>query len=391
MTDLEYAHLSESEAAAFGDILARSFPVREGFWERNYGFFGPEPHRVVRRDGRVVGGLLILDLGQWLGGRLVPMAGIADVAVAPAERGTGAATALLAGTLRELRDRGVPISVLWPSTQKVYRRVGYEQAGSTVGFRIPAEAIGIVDRSLPAREVDLRDWAELVPIRRRFAENTHGCSERSELLWRERVEVRDPGPGAYAVVVGPESRPEGYAHLMRVREKDGNRLIVKEHVALTGAARRRIWTYVADCRSMIRSVDFGGSARGPDLLLFPEQAWAATQVMRWMMRIVDVPAALAARGYPAHAEAEVHLGIEDDVLPENAGRFVLRVAGGRGEVEPGGDGALRLHVRDLAPLYSGLYRAAELRELCRLEGNEAAVAAADRAFASPEPWLAERF
>ena len=79
------------------------------------------------RDGDLVGGLGILFMGQWFGGRSVRTGGIAAVGVPPEERGEGAAEALMTSVLRGLRKRGVPISTLYPSNLRLYRKVGYEQ------------------------------------------------------------------------------------------------------------------------------------------------------------------------------------------------------------------------------------------------------------------------
>ena len=50
-----------------------------------------------------------------------------------------------------------------------------------------------------------------------------------------------------------------------------------------------------------------------------------------MLRIVDVAAALEARGYPAGLEAQLELEVEDELLAWNHGRLRLSVADGREE------------------------------------------------------------
>ena len=46
-----------------------------------------------------------------------------------------------------------------------------------------------------------------------------------------------------------------------------------------------------------------------------------------MLRVVDVAAALSLRGYSPGVTGEVHFDVTaDEVLPENAGRWVLRVS-----------------------------------------------------------------
>ncbi len=93
------------------------------------GRVGKENLRIARRRGEIAGVLGLIKMGQWFGGRSVPMTGITCVAVAPEHRSAGVATRLVVEALEEIHREGVPISVLYPAPQPVYRRAGSEQAG----------------------------------------------------------------------------------------------------------------------------------------------------------------------------------------------------------------------------------------------------------------------
>jgi predicted acetyltransferase len=70
----------------------------------------------------------------------------------------------------------------------------------------------------------------------------------------------------------------------------------------------------------------------------------------------------------------------------------VRLKGGRARVEPGASGpALRCDIRALAPIYSGLYTASQAAALGMISGDDEAIAAADRAFAGPAPWMPDHF
>ena len=63
-------------------------------------------------DGdEVLAGLGIYRLGQYFGGRSVPMAGIAAVGVPPEHRGRGVAKQLMTLTLQGLRDEGPVLNI----------------------------------------------------------------------------------------------------------------------------------------------------------------------------------------------------------------------------------------------------------------------------------------
>jgi predicted acetyltransferase len=166
---------------------------------------------------------------------------------------------------------------------------------------------------------------------------------------------------------------------------------VRDFVALTPGASRRLLTLLGDHRSVVREITWPGQLIDPVLCLLPELDVKIERPERWHLRIVHVPAALGQRGYPAGVEAELHLRVRDAILPGNDGSFILRVGGGRGEVARGGRGDLALDVRGLAPLYSGFLAPAQLQAIDFLAGPPAALAAAARIFAGPEPWMADFF
>src|SRR5262249_31986324 len=109
-------------------------------------------------------------------------------------------------------------------------------------------------------------------------------------------------------------------------------------------------------------------------------------------RVLDVAAAMTARGFPPGVSGEVHVDVAgDDIVPENAGRWLLRVEDGRAEVERGGRGTLRTDVRGLAALYTGFHSPADLRAAGFADGDDASLASATALFAGPHPWMADHF
>ena len=83
--------------------------------------------------------------------------------------------------------------------------------------------------------------------------------------------------------------------------------------------------------------------------------------------------------------------MQDELLPSNNGRFVLTVEDRRASVCSGGEGRLRLHVRDLAALYSGYLTPQQLQAAGSLEGSESDLATAAQIFAGPQPWTPDMF
>ncbi len=87
--------VDESEIRQLELLLQDTFVIPA---ERSRTYFeaaGIANLRAIRRDSRLAGGLVLLPLGQWFGGRSVPMTGLAAVMVAPEFRARGVATELL--------------------------------------------------------------------------------------------------------------------------------------------------------------------------------------------------------------------------------------------------------------------------------------------------------
>jgi predicted acetyltransferase len=109
-----------------------------------------------------------------------------------------------------------------------------------------------------------------------------------------------------------------------------------------------------------------------------------------MLRVLDVSAALAARGYPP-VSGEVHLAVHDAHFPANAGRRVFTVDAGKGSTREGGRGDVTVDVRGLAALYSGFATPYTLRAAGLLDGPDEALGTLACFFAGPEPWCADHY
>ena len=80
----------------------------------------------------------------------------------------------------------------------------------------------------------------------------------------------------------------------------------------------------------------------------------------WMLRVVDAPAAIAARGFPPGVSVSVPLAVHDQARPANAGRWQLTVADGKGALvaagapcRPAPTAPPTIGARGLAALYGG--------------------------------------
>jgi predicted acetyltransferase len=382
----------EEELKALGEILRYAFHIPTERMGAYLDLIGTANFRAAFLDGKIVGGLAHIPMGQYFGGRSVPMTGVAAVGVAPEHRGRGVGLALMRHTIGELHEQGVALSTLYPATQVLYRQVGYEQAGGRYEVTLPASQIDVRDRSLEVREIGPDDEALVADLYRRRACRNAGNLDRGPFIW-SRVR-RYQGEPVRACLFLRDGRAEGY--LCYAQGESQNRampydVLVTDVAVLTSAAGRCALSHMADHQSVADAVRFFAWPGDPLLLLLREQRYRIRLTIHWMVRVVHAARALAQRGYPPALQAEVHLRLHDDLLPANDGSLVLAVHDGRGAVAPGGRGTIECDVRGLASLFTGFRSPHDLIATGQLHGPEDQLDTLAAVFAGPTPWMGEMF
>jgi predicted acetyltransferase len=104
--------------------------------------------------------------------------------------------------------------------------------------------------------------------------------------------------------------------------------------------------------------------RDPGRLLVGAMPEVDVREHAWMLRVVDVPGAMAARGFSPHVTASAEISLDDPEVPANSGRWALAVAAGAGRASKLSTGAgpaaygttdepTRLGPRGMAGLWCG--------------------------------------
>lgn len=380
---------TSEQRAELERLLQLSYAMPALSWGKFFERVGHDRLRVIVENDEVVGGLAAYRLAQFFGGRSVPLAGVAGVGVAPHARGRGLAKSMLLETLDELRETA-SIAGLYASTTTLYRSCGFEQAGTAMWFSAPLASFPRGDRALACKALPPKTHEPLHAAYDERAREWTGHLDRTNAIWERVVDPYSDVAHAYAVGNAPE---DGYIVFQQKTAGDSLHfhVLVRDVVMNTHAAAQRVLGLLHDLRSLADTIRWRGCAADPLLSLLPEQTQSVQRHERWMLRILDVERALAARGYPAGLTAEVHLAVHDAHFQENRGRRIFSVAGGRGEVKSGGRGDITLDVRGLAALYSGFATPHTLRAAGLLDGPDDATAILATIFAGPEPWCADHY
>jgi predicted acetyltransferase len=306
----------------------------------------------------------------------------------------GIGSQLMREVLAQERARGVSVSALYPATVPVYRRLGYEFAGTYTQYTTKV-------RSLPASEggpvhaFDQEDPEPLGECFRRFAEGQNGVIEsEAEDWWPTRI-LRRVGPEvvSHTVVVPGADGIDGYAAFTRedLQQDFGFRLSCTHLVANTRQSLESLLGYFRRFQGIGRELRWQGPPNEPIALLLPEQSLQATFTFRFMLRILDVAAALEGRGYP-DVDGEATIAVTDELFPDNAGTYELTGDGGKVKVERVDRKApSAVPIGMLSALYSGYLTPEDLVRLGHLEGSDPAVTVLARLFAGPPPWMPDWF
>ena len=358
---------------------------------------------VARADGEIVGGAGAFSFSTTVpGGAAVPTAGVTVVGVQPTHRRRGVLTALMRAQLDDAHERGEPVALLWATEATIYGRFGYgvaSLAGDVTlvrernAFASPFAARGRV------RIVELEEALELIPaIYERMRAERPGMFTRTREWWEFRrlhdnPQWRRGGGPLQRVVLELNGEPAAYAtyrvHAAWENFVNTGSVRVIEALGTTPEATAGIWRYLFDL-DWIAKVE--ASLLPPDhpLLLLvaePRRLGFRVQDALWC-RLVDVGAALSARGYAA--DEPVVFEVSDELCPWNSARW--RLAGGHAE-QTDELPDLRLPVTTLGSAFLGGFSFRQLADGLRLEElKEGAVARADRVFGTwPLPWCPEIF
>ncbi|MCS6815416.1 MAG: GNAT family N-acetyltransferase, partial [Cyanobacteria bacterium] len=154
MTPLDYSRLRDmADADRYGAILQQCFNITAWEDEPFYARLGMENYRIVRQGDNILGGVALIPMGQWFGGRRVAMTGIAGVAIGAEYRGQKAALFMMEQVLQELHATGIALSTLYPAIHHLYRKLGYGQGGVYYGWSLSTDSIGLRERRLPIHPV----------------------------------------------------------------------------------------------------------------------------------------------------------------------------------------------------------------------------------------------
>jgi predicted acetyltransferase len=341
MSDIDVRAIRDEELTDYLRCLGIAFhfnaEVTESRLESARTHFGD----LSRRLGAFVAGSLCGTAGSTPaqltvpGERTVPCAAVTQVTVLPTHRRRGLLAAMMKPQLQDAIDRGELAAMLIAAEWPIYGRYGYGMATEAAATIVDADAAVFRDPGLEG-SVELVDPATLTELAPepfdRHRITSPGSIDRTAKSWpvhtglTPREGMEPPKNRCRVVHRDPSGTVDGYAVYDPSDRWEHNRprvqLGVSEFIAATPSSWRDLWRYlcavdwVAEVRANVRAVD---EDLRP-LLANGRTAWQADRSDHMWVRLLDVPAALAARRY--EVPVAVVLDVHDPYL-ERGGRFVL--------------------------------------------------------------------
>jgi predicted acetyltransferase len=302
-----------------------------------------------------------------------------------------------------MTERGYPLAVLYAATIPIYRQLGWEVAGARYEAVIPARSLhALVKPDAPVTAALSAPAAASAPaagppLRR---PGPADAAEIIDVIGRAHQAARDCGPITFTEAIvrrwltapGSYLDSDKFAYLapdgfLAYRWSGGGKhdLYVDKAVAVSPETTRAFWSIVASHASVAQTVRTQVTPYDPIWWLLRERDATIAHRAQWMLRLLDAPAAIAARGYPP-ADLTAPLHITDDQVPANSGWWDLAIRSGSATLSRAPQNAaaapLRVGARGLAALYAGTPVSTLRRAGLAAGGTPQADAALDGAFAA---------
>lgn len=399
------------------DFVASMDPVWRAFGEPAPSDEEVDDERLLWEPERSLGAV---DGSEWVGatgaftfeltlpgGTTAPAAGVTMVGVAQTHRRRGVLTSLMAAQLDDVAERGDPFAILTASESSIYGRFGYGPATFMSAFELRTDRSQFREPVAGPGRLQVVRLAEAGDVlatayercRRQRAGAVSRRKEYWQLVQRDRTSRRDGASALFVVIhTDEDGDADGYAtYRLKQRWPSGlpdHTAVVSDLYGADPDVEATLWRFLCDVDLVAkvhaenRPVDDPVRWR----LVEPRQL-RTTDVSDWLwVRVLDVPAALAARRYTT--EDSLVLSVEDRFRPVSGGRFRLETGPDGARCEPTDASAdLILGAEELGAVVLGGVAPSLLARVGRIdEPTPGALARADAAFlTSPAPFCGTMF
>lgn len=141
---------------------------------------------AVDESGRVLAGMDTLPFNMWFDGQKISVYGISGVVSLPESRRQGNIRGMFSAAFRDMHEKGVVFSHLFPFSFDYYRKFGYEHCGFANKYTLPLSAARRLPADGTAHEFIQGDGVqgELVEVYEKYASRHNLMVSRTEERWK---------------------------------------------------------------------------------------------------------------------------------------------------------------------------------------------------------------
>ncbi|WP_086842631.1 GNAT family N-acetyltransferase, partial [Amycolatopsis kentuckyensis] len=346
MSDFEIRTLGTEEHRAASNLFRETVhfpPSDDAEWVYAARYYQPGG-AVGAFDPELIGTARSFDAELTVpGGARRPMVGVTSVGVRADRTRRGVLRAMMTAQLEDFAARGVVFANLLASEAGIYGRFGYGLATRYRAYSVDRHRARLRPDAPVGGELELLDLdraLEVCPGVYDGLERRPGMMSRPEVLWRlYEMQLRRHTTPAKAVVHHGPGGPDGFAvyHVAGPQAHPWTKTLeVGDLFAGSPAAFAGLWRFLLGLDLVDRIAVEAQPLDDPiDLLLADHRSGTVDRIgdEHWI-RLVDVPAALAARAYgPAEP---VVLEVTDPLLPGNSGTYLVTPDGAGRTDRPAG-------------------------------------------------------
>lgn len=316
------------------------------------------------------------------GAEVIALHMITDITVSPAHRRRGLLKRLMT---EDLALATAPVAALTVSEASIYGRFGFGPATFRRRLEVDTTAKFQLRGFTDPGRVELMDphvsWDLLDEIFQRFHAQTRGSVARPSFYEKFLTGLMSFATGSKddalrgAVHLDASGTPDGYVLYKPGESEPGKpKPVDADLLALNNDAHLGLWQFLAgiDLTALVRVRSGHPEDTLPWSLTNSDVVSLKGQYDHIWIRVLDVPAALAAR--PWYADDEIVLRVDDPVGHAD-GVFRIAAREGRAEVTPtDGEAEVTLSAETLGALYLGGTRVDTLHRAGRITGSADAVA-----------------
>nr|WP_275889269.1 GNAT family N-acetyltransferase [Nakamurella flavida] len=333
-----------------------------------------------------------------IGGRPVPTAGVGGVVVTPETHGRGSARTVMTHLLHRARERGAVISTLFRTVPALYRSLGYEQVTERVDGALPSAALrGMrVPAGITLRRATVADAPAVRQVYDDIAaQGSCWLDRRPPLFPRGTAADADLISAVHGttLAVDDAGTVQGYVRWTRGDGVGtGAVLTASELLSRTASGTAGLLAALASFDAVTPEIHLRTTGTDPVFWAVPGYGWRVEKVEPYLLRVIDLAGAVAARGWPVGVSGALELTVTDPLCPWNSGDHRLVIEGGRGRLEPGDGSGVSVTVNGSAVLIAGSIGAAALRRGGMVAGGGAEHdAVLDVLTAGPRPGILDFF